>query len=102
MFEPIDQVSGLLNFRLVSACQFVGYVCLTLHCRNATPLLVTFDLFAENFRFLPAAAALCRRRSASCSLLVCHQIGANYDRELARLRGEHAVLREEALAARFV
>jgi hypothetical protein len=29
---------------------------------------------------------------------VCHQISANYDRELARLRGEHAVLREEALA----
>jgi hypothetical protein len=33
----------------------IGYVCLTLHCRNATPLLVTFDLFAENFR-------LCRRQ----------------------------------------
>jgi hypothetical protein len=29
---------------------------------------------------------------------MCHQIGANYDRELARLRDEHAVLREEALA----
>src|SRR4029434_5996228 len=23
-----------------------------LHCRNATPLLVTFDLFAENFRLV--------------------------------------------------
>jgi hypothetical protein len=27
MFVLTEQVSGLLKFRLVSACQFVGYVC---------------------------------------------------------------------------
>jgi hypothetical protein len=49
----------------VSACQFVGYVCLPLHCRNATPLLVTFDLFAENLRLCLAASGMIS--SAACS-----------------------------------
>ena len=50
-----DQASGLLKFRLVSACQFVGYVCLPLHCRNAAPLLVTLI-------YLLQISGFCRRQ----------------------------------------
>jgi hypothetical protein len=64
----VHQSTRLAFFAEISACECVPICWLglpTVHCRNATPLLVTFDLFAGNFPALPPAAALSHRRRAS-------------------------------------